>query len=52
MAQQILKIVWPVTMWTFIAVKVAGTSFAMWSWWWLLLPPVPVVSLITGKLGL
>jgi hypothetical protein len=52
MANGIMKIVWPVCLWTFIAIKVAGTSFAAWSWWWVLLSPIPVVSLITGKLGL
>ncbi len=36
----------------FIAVKVGGTSLAAWSWWWLLLPIVPVLSLLVTRWGL
>jgi hypothetical protein len=36
----------------YILTDAGGTSFAAWSWWWVLLSPIPVVSLITGKLGL
>lgn len=36
----------------FVAVKVAGTSFALWSWWWLLLPLIPVLSLLVKHWGL
>jgi len=38
--------------WGFIAIKVAGTSFAAWSWWWILLPIVPMLSLVVKALGL
>lgn len=31
----------------FIAGKVAG-PLAAWSWWWLLLSPVPVIAWIVG----
>jgi Flp pilus assembly protein protease CpaA len=36
----------------FVAVKVAGTSFAAWSWWWMILPLIPVLSLLVTRLGL
>ena len=36
----------------FIIIKVAGTSLATWSWWWILLPIVPVLVLILQKMGL
>lgn len=38
--------------WFFVVVKVAGTSFASWSWWWLLLPLVPAIGLWVQKWGL
>jgi len=36
----------------FIAVKLAGTSFAAWSWWWLLMPLVPTLSLAVRHFSL
>lgn len=36
----------------FIAIKLAGTSFAAWSWWWILLPIVPILSLLVRHWGL
>lgn len=36
----------------FIAVKVGGTALAAWSWWWLLMPLVPVLSLLVKAWGL
>lgn len=38
--------------WFFIAVKIAGTSLSDWSWWWLLMSPVPVLSLLVKHYGL
>jgi 1,4-dihydroxy-2-naphthoate octaprenyltransferase len=38
--------------WGFFAVKYVGTSFALWSWWWLLLPLVPWLGLAVQRLGL
>lgn len=35
----------------FVLVKVAGTSLAAWSWWWLLFPIVPGLAFIIDKLG-
>lgn len=37
---------------SFIAIKLAGTSFAAWSWWWLLMPLVPMLSLAVVRMGL
>jgi hypothetical protein len=35
----------------FILIKVAGTSLADWSWWWILFPVVPDLAFIFMKLG-
>ena len=37
--------------WGFIAVKVWGTTFAAWSWWWLLLTIVPWAWFLFVHLG-
>lgn len=50
--QSVLQGLWAVAFWAFIAIKVAGTSFAAWSWWWLLLPVVPLMSLVVVRMGL
>lgn len=31
--------------WGFVVVKVWGTSFAAWSWWWLLMVIIPWLAL-------
>lgn len=36
---------------TFIAIKVGGTAFAAWSWFWLLMPAAPVFYLLLSRLG-
>lgn len=36
----------------FIAVKLAGHAFALWSWWWLLMPLVPWLGLLVVYGGL
>lgn len=36
----------------FIAIKLAGTSLASWSWWWLLMPIVPLLGLVVKHFGL
>ncbi len=36
----------------FIVLKLGGTSLAAWSWWWLLLPIVPVLVVLCQRLGL
>lgn len=30
----------------FVAGKVAGIYLATWSWWWLLMPVVPVIAAV------
>lgn len=35
----------------FVAIKLGGTAFASWSWWWVLLPIVPCIVFILGALG-
>jgi hypothetical protein len=39
-------ITWVLPFWFFVTVKVMGTAFAAWSWWWVLLPIVPAFSLV------
>jgi len=36
----------------FILIKLAGTGLAAWSWWWILLPIVPVLALFLQKMGM
>jgi hypothetical protein len=35
----------------FLVIKIGGTAFASWSWWWVLLPIIPDLVLIFRKLG-
>lgn len=35
----------------FVIGKVGGTAFTAWSWWWLLLPIVPVGDLLARAMG-
>ncbi len=44
--------IWALLFWGYITVKVVGTSFAAWSWWWLLVPIVPWLSLGVKAYGL
>jgi hypothetical protein len=43
---------WSLNFWFFVAVKAGGTSFAAWSWWWLLISIVPNLSLVVKHFGL
>jgi hypothetical protein len=36
----------------FVAIKLAGHSLAAWSWWWTILPIVPLLGLIVQRFGL
>lgn len=36
----------------FIVIKVWGSALATWSWWWILLAPIPVLFALFTKLGL
>ena len=47
-----LQVIGGLCFWSFIAIKVAGSSLAAWSWWWLLMPVVPVLSLLVVRMGL
>lgn len=40
-----------ISFWAFVLIKVAGTSLAAWSWWWVLLPLIPVLAFVFDKLG-
>lgn len=44
--------IWFFSFWGFVAIKVAGTTFAAWSWLWLFLPIVPAFSLAVRHFGL
>lgn len=46
------RFLWVLCFLIFIAIKVAGTTLAAWSWWWLLLPPVPLIGAVVVHLGL
>jgi hypothetical protein len=35
----------------FLVLKLGGSSMAAWSWWWLLLPIVPVLVVVFQRLG-
>lgn len=37
--------------WGYIVIKAWGTTFAAWSWWWVLLPFVPWLWLLLVKVG-
>jgi hypothetical protein len=36
----------------FVVIEYAGTALASWSWWWVLMPVVPVLAHILTRLGL
>ena len=42
----------PIILGSFLAIKLAGTSLASWSWWWVLMPIVPLLGLVVDKIGL
>jgi hypothetical protein len=50
--QSVIGLVWFFSFWSFVAIKVAGTSFAAWSWFWILLSIVPIFSLAVKHFGL
>lgn len=49
---RLIQFLWGLCLLTFIAIKLAGTSLAAWSWWWILLPPVPLIGAVVVRLGL
>jgi len=38
--------------WWFLIVKIVGHIYAAWSWWWVLMPIVPVIGQIVLHFGL
>lgn len=48
----ISKMFWIFVFWVFVTIKVAGTSLAGWSWFWILVPLVPVAELLVRHFGL
>ena len=43
---------WAIAFWVFVAIKLAGTSLAGWSWWWVLLPMIPDLSMLVKRFAL
>jgi len=52
MTQKLISLLWALSFWLFLAAKVAGTSLAAWSWWWILVPIVPILGLAVQRFGL
>lgn len=52
LASFITTLVWFFSFWSFIAIKAGGTALAAWSWWWMLLSIVPMLSLVFNHFGL
>ena len=45
------QFLWAASLLGFIAIKVGGVTFAAWSWWWILLPQIPVLAEIAKRFG-
>lgn len=53
MTTSVIRIFGVLCFWGFIGVKLGGTAFATWSWWWVLFAPAPVLGVLgTRFLGL
>lgn len=50
--KHVLTIIGTLCFWSFIAIKAGGTSFAEWSWMWVLMTPVPMLSLVVKHFNL
>ena len=50
--QTIVNVIGALIFWGFIAIKAWGTTFAAWSWWWVLFPLMPWLGLAIQRLGL
>lgn len=50
--ERLIGFFWAVVFWAFVAIKVAGTSLAAWSWWWLIVPIVPILGLLVERFSL
>lgn len=51
-ASRMFQFLWLLCTLTFVAIKLAGTSLAAWSWWWILVPPVPLIGAAAAHFGL
>ena len=49
---RLLQFLWAISLLVFVAIKIAGTSLATWSWWWILVPPIPLIGAVVVYLGL
>lgn len=52
MTEKLISLLWALSFWAFIAIKVAGTSLADWSWWWIFIPIVPIFGYAVQRFGL
>lgn len=50
--KHIINLLGALMFWGFIVIKTWGTSFAAWSWWWVLFTLVPWIGLAVQRLGL
>lgn len=48
----LVSFLWCITFWGFVTIKFVGTSLAGWSWWWVLVPIVPIFGLLVQRGGL
>jgi len=44
--KSLINLLGGILFWGFIVTKWLGTTFAAWSWWWVLLPIVPWMALL------
>lgn len=47
----VVAAIWPLSFWMFVIVKIGGTVFAPWSWWWVFVPVIPVFAEFARYLG-
>lgn len=50
--KSLVSLWWGLLFWSYIVTKVWGTSFVLWSWWWLLMPLIPWLWLTIRHFGL
>ena len=41
-----MSALYAILFWGYLVIKIWGTAFLTWSWWWLLLPIVPWLHLL------
>lgn len=47
-----MKVIGSLILWSFVAIKAFGTTFAAWSWWWVLFPLMPFLGVAVKHFGL